>query len=60
MHFRSSRPKVLCKKGWPATLLKKEALAKVFSCEFWKISKNTPSYITPPAADSGISRRAAK
>ena len=25
---------------WPATLLKKEALAQVFSCEFFQISKN--------------------
>ena len=25
----------------PATLLKKEALAQVFSCEFWGISKKT-------------------
>ena len=27
--------------GWPATLLKKETLAQVFSCEFCEISKNT-------------------
>ena len=26
-----------------ATLLKKETLAQVFSCEFWEISKNTVS-----------------
>ena len=26
---------------WPGTLLKKEALAQVFSCEFWEIFKNT-------------------
>ena len=26
---------------WPATLLKKETLAQVFSCEFYEISKNT-------------------
>ena len=25
----------------PATLLKKETLAQVFSCEFWEISKST-------------------
>ena len=48
-------PQVFCKKGVltnfakflgkhqapPATLLKKEALAQVFSCEFCEISKNT-------------------
>ena len=27
--------------AWPATLLKKETLAHVFSCEFCEISKNT-------------------
>ena len=27
--------------AWPATLLKKESLAQVFSCEFCEISKNT-------------------
>ena len=26
--------------AWPATLLKKETLAQVFSCEFCEISKN--------------------
>ena len=26
--------------AWPATLLKKESLAQVFSCEFFEISKN--------------------
>ena len=31
----------------PATLLKKETLAQVFSCEFCKISKSTFSYRTP-------------
>ena len=36
-----------------ATLLKKEALAQVFSCEFCEISKNTFSYRTPPVAASG-------
>ena len=30
--------------AWPATLLKKETLAQVFSCEFSEISKNTSSY----------------
>ena len=29
------------KKVWPATLLKKRSLARVFSCEFSEISKNT-------------------
>ena len=36
----------------PATLLK--TLAQVFSCEFWKISKNTFFYKTPPVAASGV------
>ena len=53
------KPEVFCKKGWSATLLKKEALKKVFSCEFWKISKKSPSYRTPPVAASGISRHGA-
>ena len=33
-------------------LSKKEALAQVFSYEFYKISKNTFSYRTPPVAAS--------
>ena len=36
----------------PATLLKKETLAQVFSCEFCKISTNTFFYRTPPVAAS--------
>ena len=32
--------------------LKKEALAQVFSCEFWEIFKNTYSYRTPLMAAS--------
>ena len=38
----------------PATLLKTETLAQVFSCEFCQISKNTFSYRTPPMAASEI------
>ena len=38
--------------------IKKETVAKIFFCEFWKIS-NTPSYRTPPVAASGISRKGA-
>ena len=34
----------------PATLLKKETLAQVFSCEFCKIPKNNFSYSTPLVA----------
>ena len=34
----------------PATLLKKESLKQVFSCEFCEIFKNTVSYRTPPVA----------
>ena len=32
--------------------IKKEALAEVFSCEFYEISKNTFSYRTPAMAAS--------
>ena len=32
--------------------IKKEALAQVFSCEIYEISKNTVSYRAPPAAAS--------
>ena len=39
------------------TLLKKENLAQVFSCEFCKISKNTFSYRTPLVAASGYSSK---
>ena len=33
--------------------IKREALAQVFSCEFYEISENTISYRTPPVATSG-------
>ena len=36
----------------PATLLKKETLAQLFSCEFCEISNNTFSYRTPPVGAS--------
>ena len=36
----------------PATLLKKQTLAQVFSCEFCEISKNTFFHRTPPVAAS--------
>ena len=39
----------------PATLLKKETLAQVFSCEFCKISKSTFFHRTPLVAASEIS-----
>ena len=63
--YRSSRPEMFCKKDVlrnfakftgkhpglrPATSLKKEAMAHVFSCEFCEISKYTFSYITSPVA----------
>ena len=32
--------------------IKKETLVRVFSCEFWEISKNTFSHRTPPVAAS--------
>ena len=38
----------------PATLLKKETLAQVFSCEFCEISKNTFSYRTHLVAASDL------
>ena len=37
----------------PATLLKKETLAQVFSCEFCEISKNTFLQNTPGETASG-------
>ena len=37
----------------PVTLLKKETLAQVFSCEFCETSKNTFYYRTPLFASSG-------
>ena len=36
----------------PASLLKKETLAQVFSCEFCEIYKNAFSYRTPALAAS--------
>ena len=36
----------------PATLLQKETVARVFSCEFCKISKNIFSYRSPPVTAS--------
>ena len=36
----------------PAALLKKEALAQVFSCEFCEIFKKTFFHRTPPVAAS--------
>ena len=38
----------------PATLLRKKAMAQVFSCEFWEIYKNTFYYRTPLVAPSGV------
>ena len=34
----------------PATLLKRESLTQMFSCEFCEISRNTVFYRTPPVA----------
>ena len=42
-----------------ANLQLQETLAQTFSCEVCKISKNTPSYRTPPVAASEISRHGA-
>ena len=41
----------------PATLLKKETLAQVFSCEFCEIFKNTFFYRTPPVAASEMQKQ---
>ena len=38
----------------PETLLKKETLAQVFSCEVCEISRKTFSYITPPVVASAF------
>ena len=66
--FRSSRPEVFRKKVFleisqnsqenarPACkFIKKETLAQMFSCEFYKISKNTFFYRTPLVAASVFS-----
>ena len=59
-------PEVFCKKAvlenfakftekhlWQSLFfIKKETLAHVFFCEFWKISENTFSYRTAPVATS--------
>ena len=44
----------------PATLLKKETLAQVFSCEFCKISKNTFLHRKLLVAASGDQRKPIK
>ena len=49
---RSSRPDVLCEKGAACNFIKRETLARVFSCEFCEISKNTFFYRTPLVAAS--------
>ena len=41
------------KKAETCNFIEKETLAKVFSCQFCEISKNTFSYRTPPVAASG-------
>ena len=38
----------------PMIFMKKEALAQVFSCEFWEIFKNTYLYRTPLVAASKV------
>ena len=63
-NIRSSRLHVFCKKGvlenfskftgkdlrQSLFFIKKEILARVFSCEFYEISKNTLFYRIPPVA----------
>ena len=63
-HIRSTRPEVLSRKVFleisqnsqeiTSARLKKEALAQLFSCEFYEISKDTFSYRTPLVAASNI------
>ena len=43
--------------AWSATLLKKDTLGQVFSCEFCEISKKTFSYKTPPVVASDLFQR---
>ena len=58
MNVRSSRPEVFYKKGVLKNFAKFtgkhlcQALAQMFSCEFFEISKNTFSYRAPPVAVS--------
>ena len=40
----------------PCNFIKKETVAQVFSREFYKISKNTFSYRTPPVAASALTQ----
>ena len=40
--------------AYACNFIKKEALAQVFSCEFYEISKNTFSYKTSPLAASVV------
>ena len=51
---RCSVKKVFLEISLNSQVNKKEALAQVFSYEFWKISKNTFSQRTPPVAASAI------
>ena len=52
--YRSSRPELFCRKGVLRNFAKftGENLAHVFSCEFYKTSKNTSFYRAPSVADS--------
>ena len=54
VNCRSSHPEVFCKKGVLRNFAKftGKHLRRVFSCEFWEISKNTFSYRTSPVAAS--------
>ena len=59
-NYRSSHQSCSVRKGVlrnfaKLTLLKKETLAQVFSCEFPEISKNTFSYRAPSVAASVLS-----
>ena len=57
--FQKQSHQSLLQKRLACNFIKKEVLAQVFSCKFCEISKNIPSYGTPPAAAFGISRHSA-
>ena len=47
---QNSQENACARVSFLTNFIKKETLARVFSCEFYEISKNTFSYRTPPAA----------
>ena len=45
--------KTICTRAAGYNFIKKETLTQAFSCEFFKMSKNTFFHRTPPVAASG-------